>query len=214
MVILKYIAILLMGYMFGNIVISYIIAKIKAGIDIRQFGTNNAGASNVAVTVGYKYALIAYVVDILKGVAPVVIARTAFKDLTYAPVVAGCGAVLGHIFPCILKLKFKGGKGFATYVGMMLGLSPLAGFIFGISAVIFGIIVDRLVISTILVTMLYPIYILIVKGYSYGIGVLILMFTSLIVIYKHKDNIRRLMKNSEPRIRENFRKHRKKKNDI
>ena len=51
MVILKYIAILLMGYMFGNIVISYIIAKIKAGIDIRQFGTNNAGASNVAVTV-------------------------------------------------------------------------------------------------------------------------------------------------------------------
>ncbi len=211
MVILKYIAILLMGYVFGNIVISYIIAKIKAGIDIRQFGTNNAGASNVAVTVGYKYAFIAYIVDILKGVAPVVIARLAFRDLPYAPVIAGCGAVLGHIFPFILQLKFKGGKGFATYVGMMLGLSPLAGFIFGISAIIVGIITDRLVISTVLVTVLYPVYTLIAKGYTFAIGVLILAFTSIVVIFKHKDNIRRLLKNSEPRIRENFGKYRKKK---
>jgi len=199
MVILKYIAILLMGYVFGNIVISYIIAKIKAGIDIRQFGTNNAGASNVAVTVGYKYAFIAYIVDILKGVAPVVIARLAFRDLPYAPVIAGCGAVLGHIFPFILQ------------VGMMLGLSPLAGFIFGISAIIVGIITDRLVISTVLVTVLYPVYTLIAKGYTFAIGVLILAFTSIVVIFKHKDNIRRLLKNSEPRIRENFGKYRKKK---
>lgn len=207
MVILKYAAIFIMGYVFGNIVISYIIGKIKAGIDIRQHGTNNAGASNVAVTVGYKYAVIAYVVDILKGVAPVVIARVSFHDLTYAPAVAGCGAVVGHIFPFVIK--FKGGKGFATYIGIALGLTPLAGFIFGIGAIIVGIISDRIVISTVLVTSFYPFYFWILKGSEYTASFLILFFTSLIVIYKHRDNIKRIIKNTEPRISKNFRKHKK-----
>ncbi len=207
MIILKYAAILIMGYVFGNIVISYIIGKIKAGIDIRQHGTNNAGASNVAVTVGYKYAVIAYIVDILKGVAPVVIARVSFQDLTYAPAVAGCGAVVGHIFPFVIK--FKGGKGFATYIGVLLGLTPLAGFIFGIGAIIVGIISDRIVISTVLVTSLYPFYFWLLKGSGYTISFLILLLTSMIVIYKHRDNIKRIIKNTEPRISKNFRKYKK-----
>jgi glycerol-3-phosphate acyltransferase PlsY len=200
---LKYVLIFIVGYLFGNIVISYIIGKIKAGIDIRQYGTNNAGASNVAVTVGYKYALVAYIVDILKGVAPVVIARVSFHDLAYAPAVAGCGAVIGHIFPFVIK--FKGGKGFATYIGMILALTPVAGVIFGIMAVIVGFITDRFVISTVLVVLVYPFYSLIINGTQFMGGFFVLMITSIIVIYKHKDNIRRIIKNTEPRLRGNFR---------
>jgi len=204
-IILKYAAIFILGYVFGNIVISYIIGKIKAGIDIRQHGTNNAGASNVAITVGYRYALIAYIVDILKGVIPVVIARISFHDLTYAPAVAGCGAVFGHIYPFVIK--FKGGKGFATYIGLILGLTPLAGFTFGILAILIGIIADRIIVSTVLVTSLYPFYYWIINGSGYAVSFLILLFTSMVVIYKHKDNIKRLIKNTEPRIRKNFRKN-------
>ncbi len=203
MIALKYVLIFIVGYLFGNIVISYIIGKIKAGIDIRQYGTNNAGASNVAVTVGYKYALVAYIVDILKGVAPVVIARVSFHDLAYAPAVAGCGAVIGHIFPFVIK--FKGGKGFATYIGMILALTPVAGVIFGIMAVIVGFITDRFVISTVLVVLVYPFYSLIINGTQFMGGFFVLMITSIIVIYKHKDNIRRIIKNTEPRLRGNFR---------
>lgn len=203
MAILKYALIFIVGYLFGNIVISYIIGKIKAGIDIRQHGTNNAGASNVAVTVGYKYALVAYIVDILKGVAPVVIARVSFPDLIYAPVIAGCGAVLGHIFPFVIK--FKGGKGFATYIGMILALTPIAGLVFGIAAIILGLVTDRFVISTVLVVFTYPFYSLIRNGLGFISGFFILMITSIIVIYKHKDNIRRIVKNTEPRLRVNFR---------
>jgi glycerol-3-phosphate acyltransferase PlsY len=201
--ILKYVLIFIVGYLFGNIVISYIIGKIKAGIDIRQHGTNNAGASNVAVTVGYKYALVAYIVDILKGVAPVVIARVSFPDLIYAPVIAGCGAVLGHIFPFVIK--FKGGKGFATYIGMILALTPIAGLVFGIAAIILGLVTDRFVISTVLVVFTYPFYSLIRNGLGFMSGFFVLMITSIIVIYKHKDNIRRIVKNTEPRLRVNFR---------
>lgn len=203
MAILKYVLIFIVGYLFGNIVISYIIGKIKAGIDIRQHGTNNAGASNVAVTVGYKYALVAYIVDILKGVAPVVIARVSFPDLIYAPVIAGCGAVLGHIFPFVIK--FKGGKGFATYIGMILALTPIAGLVFGIAAIILGLVTDRFVISTVLVVFTYPFYSLIRNGLGFMSGFFVLMITSIIVIYKHKDNIRRIVKNTEPRLRVNFR---------
>lgn len=203
MAILKYALIFIVGYLFGNIVISYIIGKIKAGIDIRQHGTNNAGASNVAVTVGYKYALVAYIVDILKGVAPVVIARVSFPDLIYAPVIAGCGAVLGHIFPFVIK--FKGGKGFATYIGMILALTPIAGLVFGIAAIILGLVTDRFVISTVLVVFTYPFYSLIRNGLGFISGFFVLMITSIIVIYKHKDNIRRIVKNTEPRLRVNFR---------
>ncbi len=203
MIALKYVLIFIAGYLFGNIVISYILGKIKAGIDIRQHGTNNAGASNVAVTVGYKYALVAYIVDILKGVAPVVIARVSFQDLTYAPAVAGCGAVLGHIFPFVIK--FKGGKGFATYIGMIVAITPIAGVVFGISAVILGFITDRFVISTVLVVLIYPFYSLIINGTQFMAGFFVLMLTSIIVIYKHKDNIRRIIKNTEPRLRGNFR---------
>jgi glycerol-3-phosphate acyltransferase PlsY len=204
-VVLKYAAIFILGYAFGNIVISYILGKIKAGIDIRQHGTNNAGASNVAVTVGYRYALIAYIVDILKGVIPVLIARVSFHDLAYAPAVAGCGAVFGHIFP--LVIKFKGGKGFATYIGIILALTPVAGFIFGISAIIVGIISDRIVISTVLVTSVYPFFYWILKGGAYTASFFILLLTSLTVIYKHRDNIKRIIKNTEPRISKNFRKY-------
>ncbi|MEO0075825.1 MAG: glycerol-3-phosphate acyltransferase, partial [candidate division WOR-3 bacterium] len=108
---------LFVGFIFGSIPFGYLIAKLK-GIDIRQYGSKNIGFNNVRRVVGLKYAIPVLILDIAKGLLPVVFAA----QLEAIPIMVGLGAILGHSFTP--WLSFKGGKGVATTIGVILALIP------------------------------------------------------------------------------------------
>jgi len=118
---MKEISIILISYLIGSISFAYIFGKLFKGIDIRKKGTKNAGASNVFLTVGKIAGILTLTGDFTKGAAAVLLAKY-FLMPNYIIIIAGAAAIIGHIFP--IFLKFKGGKGIATTIGMMIPLIP------------------------------------------------------------------------------------------
>lgn len=120
------------GYLFGNIQTSYLLGKYVKKIDIRTLGQGNAGASNAVESLGWKFGAVVAIIDVLKGVFAVLLIRQLYNagfDAEGAPLlyIAGYSAVLGHIYPFFMN--FKGGKGTATMIGVLLGLNPVYGLI-------------------------------------------------------------------------------------
>jgi len=192
----------LIAYLIGSFPTSFIMAKILKGIDIRQVGSKNAGATNVLRSVGKIPALVTLVVDIFKGMFVVTVVANFFYgfdinfDYDFYRSFLGLTVVCGHIWS--IFLKFKGGKGIATTLGVALGLAPvlLLPSIF-IWIVIFAI-TKYVSLASIFALIAFPI----VSG-IFGRSMYITILGAiicLISIYKHKDNIKRLMKGQESKI--------------
>lgn len=188
-----YIPIILMSYALGHISPAILITRLKKGIDIRDINSKNAGTSNVAISLGYKYALIVLAIDILKGFLPVLILKLLAPETPMLWFTAGFFAVIGHIFPVLYG--FKGGKGTATFTGVMLAIAPLYT---GIAIPIFFLIMyltDFIAISTLVGIIVTPIYLLI-TGYALEPVSLFVVF-SFISFYKHLENYRRILQGNE-----------------
>lgn len=182
-------------YLLGSMPFGLLFAKAH-GIDIRSQGSGNIGATNVARIMGKKIGLLTLFFDLSKGLLPIVFARIYFesypeKDLIIA--LMGFTAILGHCYP--IFLKFKGGKGVATAAGVFLGVCPVAaGVAFAIFMLMFQ--VCRIVsVSSITASILMPfaVYICCPSLNFFYMAAL----SSIIIIYKHKDNIIRLIKGEE-----------------
>jgi len=188
----------LIAYLIGGISPSYIIASIKKK-DIRANGSGNLGASNTTILLGWKWGVFVGVVDILKACIPVTIAKYAFADMPLLAFIVALCAILGHIFP--FYLKFKGGKGTATYFGSILGLSPIAFCAIGLLFLIVTYATDYIVVGTYTVIILFPIYLLIFVS---GIAMGILLVASFVVAFKHRANIVRIIRKEEIGLRAAF----------
>lgn len=124
------------AYLVGAIPFGLLLAR-AAGVDVREAGSGNIGATNVARTAGRALGLLTLLLDALKGAAPVLVAGLVLGAPAWVQVVAGLVAVLGHVFP--VYLKFAGGKGVATGLGVFLALSPVsAGVAVGVFALLFA----------------------------------------------------------------------------
>ena len=191
-----------MGYLLGCIQTAYIVGRRFGRIDIREHGSSNAGASNITQVMGWKYGVLTAVVDILKAVLAVIIARLLFPDSDIHVFVAGVLAVIGHIFPVFLK--FRGGKGAASLIGMMLAFDFRIGLVIIAAIVILAIIVDYIAIGTIAMYALIPVltYILDYPIACTVIGALL----AVIGILKHRINIRRILKHEEKGLRTTLKK--------
>lgn len=182
------------AYLLGAVPTGYIIVKIIKGVDIREIGSGNIGATNVKRALGTAWFFIVLFLDAMKGFVPVFLANYFFGEtMPYLPIIAGAFAIIGHTFT--LFLKFKGGKGVATALGVFLGLAPfsvLSSFaVFFILLMFFGYIS----LGSIAAAGLLPVFIFI---YGEGIPVLMLaVVMAAFIIYKHKDNITRLMQGTE-----------------
>lgn len=188
----------LIAYLLGGISPSYIIAKAK-NKDIRSNGSGNLGASNTVILLGAKWGVLVGIIDILKAFIPITIAKYCFTDYALLPYIVACFAILGHIFP--FYLKFKGGKGTATYFGSMLGLHPLAFVVIGLIFLIVTFATDYIVIGTYTVICLFPIYLFIFAGV---ISMGILLVGSAVVAFKHRGNIVKIIKKEEIGLRSAF----------
>lgn len=186
-----WILIIIAAYFIGNISPSILISK-AAGIDIRKEGSGNAGTTNMLRVMGKKAAAATLIIDILKGVAAVLLGRFTGGD--GLAVLCGIAVFIGHIWPVVFG--FRGGKGIATGFGVLVTIHSLVGIIcLGIAAI--GIIAARRIsIGSLMAAVSLP-----VLSYVYlpdYIGLLTIM--TLIVLFKHRSNLKRLLKGEEPKI--------------
>ena len=190
---MDYLVVGIASYLMGSIPFGLILTKIFLNKDIRKIGSGNIGATN-ALRTGNK--LIGYstlILDITKAIIPVIYVKVNFPELIY---IASLCAFLGHVFP--LWLKFKGGKGVATYVGILFSVNFLLGFIFVSSWGIIFLISRYSSLSSIIGSMSVPIYILITGQLSnaifFGIMFILIFFT-------HRENIKRLKNKEESKTK-------------
>jgi len=183
---------IIVAYLIGNLSPSYLIGKLAKNIDIREHGSGNAGATNVLRVMGKKFAALTFIVDALKGVLAVVAVRYFFGE-DYA-MVAGIFVVVGHNWPFILK--FKGGKGVATSIGLILVIHPF----YGLMAMLIGIatiLKSKIVSLGSIVGMISFTLLVLIFSRDYAIFAVVLATMSL---FRHKENIRRLIRGEEKTI--------------
>jgi len=191
------VAALVASYLLGAIPTSYLAGRLFKGIDLREHGSKNLGATNVYRIMGWRYAIPVGVFDVAKGAVPVLIIGPAVSALGWFPLVCGVMAVVGHVFSVFVG--FKGGKGVATSAGVVLGLAPMAvGICLGTWALIVwmsGYVSLGSVIATgvfpLLVWLLYP-----ARRESIWLYVLL----AAVIVWMHRSNIRRLMAGTENRF--------------
>ena len=184
------------GYLLGCINTAFIIGKLR-GFDIRKAGTGNAGASNAAVTMGFKTAVFVAVCDILKAALAYIIRKKLFPDTECAGVIGAVGAILGHMYP--VWMGFKGGKGLACFMGMILAMSWKMFLVFGAAVVIITLVTDYIAIGTIVASVVYPAYIYIIS--SAWIQPAIIGAATVLILIKHRENIKRIISGKEIGLR-------------
>lgn len=196
-----YVLVGLVAYLIGSISFAIIFSKKFAGFDVREKGSKNAGSTNVLRTVGKKAAALTLICDILKGVVAVLIAILAHKiwkdaDLEALKYLAGLFAIIGHTFP--VYYGFRGGKGVATSLGVLLMVNPQIGLICLIFALIIMIATRWVSLGSIMAAILFPLLtvFMIDSFYAKVISVLI----GLLVIFNHRANIKRLKDGTENKL--------------
>lgn len=184
---------LLIGYLLGSIPFGWIFTRIAGGGDVRQIGSGATGATNVLRTGKYGAAAATLICDAAKGAAAIWLAGYFFGE--DAAVTAALGAVLGHLFP--VWLGFKGGKGVATSLGVLLMLYwPVALLSLATWAIVAAI--SRISsLSALVACVVAPIYMLLFHQQGYA---LITAIIALLVLFMHRDNVRRLLAGTEPRF--------------
>jgi len=191
---------LVIGYFLGCINLSYIISKIK-GFDIRHVGSGNAGASNVVIVIGKKFGLLVALVDIFKAFLAFRLAQYLFPEaytglISYAGLIAGIGAVLGHVFP--FYMDFKGGKGLACYGGTVLAMDYKLFVVLFVIALLIAIITDYICFAPITMSFIVPVSVGVI--YDNWIPPAIIAVGSAVMLYKHKLNIARIRSGEELRF--------------
>ncbi len=196
---MQYLLICAASYLLGSIPFSYLIPKFFGRIDIREHGSGNTGTTNVLRTLGFKVAVLAFIGDFLKGVLPVFIALRYVTP--EAALVAGGSAVLGHCYS--VWLKFKGGKGIATSAGVLLFLVPKVFLALLILQFTVILTTRYMSLASILSALTLPLW---VWGFHYPKSyILFSVLLGAFATYKHRANIKRLLKGNENRL--SFKKH-------
>lgn len=197
-----YVLVGLVAYLIGSISFAIIFSKKFAGFDVREKGSKNAGSTNVLRTVGKKAAALTLICDILKGVLAILIAMLAAKiwkesDAEVLKYLSGLMAIIGHTFP--IYYGFKGGKGVATSLGVLLVVNPQIGLICLVFALIIMIATKWVSLGSILAATLFPILTVFMTDISI-LAKVISIFIGLLVIFNHRTNIKRLKDGTENKL--------------
>jgi len=190
---MDYLVVGIASYLMGSVPFGLILTKIFLKKDIREIGSGNIGATN-ALRTGNKF--IGYstlILDIAKAIIPVIYVKINYPDLIY---IASLCAFLGHVFP--IWLKFKGGKGVATYVGILFSINIILGLIFVASWAIVFLLFKYSSLSSIIGSLSVPIYILITGQINDTIFFAIMF---ILIFFTHRENIKRLKNKEESKTK-------------
>ena len=184
---MDYLIIIVISYLLGSIPFGVLLTKLFLKKDIRNIGSGNIGATNVLRSgnklVGYSTLLL----DILKAILPVIYVKFNYPDFIY---ISSLSVFLGHVFP--IWLKFNGGKGVATYVGILFSINLIYGLVFGFTWLLFFLFSKYSSLSSMFGSLSIPIYLFIINDDQIVFFIIMLV----LIIYTHRENIKRL-KNKE-----------------
>ena len=183
----------IISYLMGSIPFGFILTKIFLKKDIREIGSGNIGATNALRTGNKTIGYSTLVLDILKAVTPVVYVKIFYQDFLY---ITSLCTFLGHVFP--VWLKFKGGKGVATYVGILFAINIYFGIIFTISWFVTFFISKYSSLSSLVGAASIPIYLLILTQFDQGIFFTIMF---VLIFFTHRENIKRLKNKEETKTK-------------
>ena len=181
------------SYLIGSIPFGYILTKFFLKKDIREIGSGNIGATNVLRTGNKTIGYLTLVLDVLKAIIPVIYIKFQFPELVY---VSSLSVFIGHVFP--VWLKFIGGKGVATYVGILFSINYIFGTLFVFSWLIIFFISKYSSLGSILSTLLIPIFIFLNSNYE-NEYFFIIMFV--LILYTHRENVKRLINKEESKTK-------------
>ena len=189
---MEYLIISLGSYLMGSIPFGFILTKLFLKKDIRNIGSGNIGATNALRTgnrlIGYTTLLL----DVSKAVIPIIYVKLNYPDFI---LIASLSAFLGHVFP--LWLKFKGGKGVATYVGILFSINLFYGFVFILSWIFVFLITKYSSLSSIIASLILPFYLLIFENSnSIFFGIMFVL-----IFYTHRENVKRLKNKEESKTK-------------
>ena len=192
---MNYLLVVLMGYLLGCSNMAWYLAKLTNS-DLRNNGSGNLGASNTVVLLGWKAGLVTAVHDVGKSIIAVLLAQWLLPEWEFAGAAAGIASVLGHIFP--FWLKFKGGKGCASYFGMTLALDWKLALVILAAFILITVVTDYIVCGTLTLVISTPIYLGITRSWLMA---LILCIGTLTIILKHRENYPRMLNGTELGLR-------------
>jgi len=195
----------IVAYLIGSINFSVILSKKMAGFDVREKGSGNAGTTNMLRSVGKKAAAITLICDILKGVVAILIAMLAGKILANSNSsllvqIAGISVILGHTFP--IFFKFKGGKGVATSLGVLIMSNWQIGLICLVFALVLIILTKMVSVGSIAAAILYPVLTLFIpQNYIVpGNYIIYSVILAVLIVFNHRENVKRLLSGTENKI--------------
>ena len=184
---MDYLFVIIISYLLGSIPFGLLLTKLFLKKDIRNIGSGNIGATNVLRSGSKLVGYTTLILDILKAIIPVIYVKLNHPDLIY---ISSLSVFLGHVFP--IWLKFKGGKGVATYVGILFSINLIYGLIFGVTWILIFILSKYSSLASLIGSFSIPIYILIFN--KNPMIFFVIMFV--LIFYTHRENIKRL-KNKE-----------------
>jgi acyl phosphate:glycerol-3-phosphate acyltransferase len=200
MIFLGAVVMLIASYFIGAVPTGYLIVKAIKGTDIREVGSGNIGATNVKRVLGMKWFIVVLILDALKGFIPVSVSFAVFGErIPFVPVAAGIAAILGHTFTVFLN--FKGGKGVATSLGVFLALAPLSLLTSLLVFAMLLIFFNYISLGSIVAAAMLPAFVFLYgEGGYLNLALFAALGAAAFIIYKHKENIKRLMNGTESRF--------------
>ena len=189
---------IILFYLIGSLPFALILTKLSGFGDIRNIGSGNVGATNVLRTGNKLLAIIVLSLDILKGLIPYLIIHIYFNELSLLNKIFLCHfAVIGHIYP--IWLKFKGGKGVATYIGFLFGLNPYIAISFLLIWLVVAYISKYSSLGSLVGIFVAPAYFILIN-FNLIISIFFI-YLSFVIVIKHKENIKRLINKTESKIK-------------
>ena len=189
---------IILFYLIGSLPFALILTKLSGFGDIRNIGSGNVGATNVLRTGNKLLAIIVLSLDILKGLIPYLIIHIYFNELSLLNKIFLCHfAVIGHIYP--IWLKFKGGKGVATYIGFLFGLNPYIAISFLLIWLVVAYMSKYSSLGSLVGIFVAPAYFIFIN-FNFNISIFFI-YLSFVIIIKHKENIKRLINKTENKIK-------------
>jgi len=198
---LRLLLVAIIAYLIGSIPFGYLIVRAKGGGDVRDTGSGGTGATNVSRRAGKAAGVVTLILDALKGAIAVIIAQLMLKgdDTTWLPAAAAVAVIVGHVFP--VWLRFRGGKGVATGVGVFLVLAPLAVLFAGVIFVTVVALTKYVSLGSILAAATIPLFVwLFVLEVDLRPLLAASIAGALLIVFAHRGNIARLLSGTEPRI--------------
>ena len=189
---MDYLIIVIVSYLIGSIPFGLILTKLFLKKDIRDIGSGNIGATNVLRSGNKMLGYSTLLLDIIKAILPVIYIKFNYPDFIY---ISSLSVFLGHVFP--VWLRFNGGKGVATYIGILFSINLIYGFVFGLTWIITFLFSKYSSLSSLLGSISIPVYLFFVSGDQ--IIFFIIMFV--LIFYTHRENIKRLKNKEESKTK-------------